>query len=45
MNPFLTAELVTLHHQDLRHRPHHRVSRPGRKTTLWRPDAKPMSSV
>lgn len=45
MNPFFTAELVRLHHEELQQRPHHRTSRPGRKTTIWRPDAKPMKSI
>jgi len=45
MNPILTAELATLHHSELRKRPHHRTTRPGRKTTLWRSDAKPMNSI
>jgi len=44
MNPILTAELATLRHND-RYRPGHRTSRPGRKSTLWRPDGKPTSSI
>ena len=44
MNPILTAELATLRHND-RYRPDHRTSRPGRKSTLWRPDGKPTSSI
>jgi hypothetical protein len=45
MNPIFTAELATLHHSEMRSREHHRTTRPGRKTTLWRSDAKPMNSI
>lgn len=45
MNPFLSAELATLHHRDLITQPTYRRHRPGRYTTLRRNPARPTDSI